>query len=79
MAFCKNRDFALVTNTAEKSISLLNLKHAKRCAEFTCRANQAGLSHSLHRFSKPAFEKARTLDIKATYKNTPPNYLLGGA
>ena len=26
MAFCKNRDFALVTNTAEKSISLLNLK-----------------------------------------------------
>jgi len=26
MAFCKNRDFALVTNTADKSISLLNLK-----------------------------------------------------
>ena len=26
MAFCKNRDFALVTNTAEKSVSLLNLK-----------------------------------------------------
>ena len=25
MAFCKNRDYALVTNTAEKSISLLNL------------------------------------------------------
>jgi len=26
MAFCKNRDFALVTNTTDKSISLLNLK-----------------------------------------------------
>ncbi len=26
MAFCKNRDFALVTNTAENSVSLLNLK-----------------------------------------------------
>ncbi len=26
MAFCKDRNFALVTNTAEKSISLLNLK-----------------------------------------------------
>ena len=25
MAFCKNRDFALVTNTADKSVSLLNL------------------------------------------------------
>ena len=26
MAFCKDRNYALVTNTAEKSISLLNLK-----------------------------------------------------
>jgi len=26
MAFCKNRNFALVTNTADKSISLLNLE-----------------------------------------------------